>query len=230
MKNFFIKIYHKYFKNLSSENIFDNIYTSGNWGKDASGKISSGLGSHDKEIISVYIEAVKSFLTEQKEKIIIVDLGCGDFNVGKHFIDYATKIVACDISNVIIKQNQESYHFPNVDFHQLNMAKDSLPKGDIAFIRQVLQHLSNEEIKTIVDKLNTYKPYKHLVITEHLPSHDNFKINIDKPTGAGTRVKYNGGIDLSQAPFNLIYNNEKVLCEVTTPKIKGLLRTTLYTI
>lgn len=227
---FLKKIIHKYIKKLSSENIFDNIYTKGNWGKDDSGKVTSGYGSHDEEIISLYTKAVKDFLSEHKEKLIIVDLGCGDFNVGKNFIDFASKIIACDISNVIIKQNQESFNFPNVNFRQLNMAKDSLPNGDIAFIRQVLQHLSNKEIISIVNNLNSHKPYQHLVITEHLPSNDNFKVNIDKPTGAGIRIRYNGGIDLSHKPFNLDYKHKRVLCEVIPSNMKGVIRTTLYTI
>lgn len=230
MKKFYTNIKNKYFKHSNSEDIFDKIYSKGKWGKGISGKSTSGLGSHDPQITSTYIEAIKDFLGSQKEKLIIVDLGCGDFNVGKNFVDYASKLIACDISNIIIKRNQKSYNYPNTHFNQLNIAKDPLPAGNIAFIRQVLQHISNEEILSIVRKLNRNKPYQYLIVTEHLPLDANFKINIDKPTGSGTRLSKNGGVDLSYEPFNLIYSEKRALCEVTSPNIRGIIRTTLYTI
>ena len=59
--------------------------------------------------------------------------------------------VHCDISNVILERNRRSYQFENLEFKQINLAEDELPKGDLAFVRQVLQHLSNSEIKKFVD-------------------------------------------------------------------------------
>lgn len=230
MKNLFTYFKNKYFSDLNSEDIFEEIYSKGKWGIGTSGKSTSGFGSHDLLITSRYIDAIKDFLEPKNEKLIIVDLGCGDFNIGKNFIEYSSKLIACDISSTIIKRNIESYNYSNVYFHQLNMAKNPLPEGNIAFIRQVLQHLSNAEILSIVNKLNKHKPYQYLIVTEHLPSDTNFKININKPTGAGTRLSKNGGVDLSYEPFNLIYCEKRVLCEVDSPNIKGIIRTTLYTI
>jgi hypothetical protein len=96
-----------------------------------------------------------------------VDLGCGDFNVGKNFVSYCSKYIACDISSVILSRNQQLYKFENVEFRQLDLAVDELPIGDIAIVRQVLQHLSNADIANFVRRINAHKPYKYVLITEH---------------------------------------------------------------
>ena len=75
-----------------------------------------------------------------------------------------------------------------LEFRKVNLAEDELPVGDIAFGRQVLQHLSNREIVHFAEKLNLTKPYKYIVITEHLPFSSNFIPNVDKPSGPNNRV------------------------------------------
>jgi len=65
-----------------------------------------------------------------------------------------------------------------------------LPKADCVILRQVLQHLSNEEIKNILAKLYNYK---YLILTEHLPLRD-FIPNEDIISGQGIRIKHNSGV------------------------------------
>ena len=67
----------------------------------------------------------------------------------------------------MIEQNKKKFFALNVDFRVLDIARDALPSGDICFVRQVLQHLSNFHIQEFL-KLMSDK-YKYLVITEHLP-------------------------------------------------------------
>ena len=70
--------------------------------------------------------------------------------------------------------------------------KDELPQAEIVFIRQVLQHLSNREIKNALPQIAL--KYKYLVLTEHLPESQDFVHNLDKPTGANNRLGINSGI------------------------------------
>ena len=56
-----------------------------------------------------------------------------------------------------------------------------MPKGEIAFVRQVLQHLSNNSIKKFIDNVNKFKPYKYILITEHISDSNILIKNIDKP-------------------------------------------------
>ena len=69
---------------------FDYIYKNNLWGKKSNIKYYSGEGSHKKEIICPYIDAIKSFLGNF-DKPVIVDLGCGDFNVGSQLLHLSKK-------------------------------------------------------------------------------------------------------------------------------------------
>lgn len=65
--------------------------------------------------------------------------------------------------------------------------------------------LSNEgfELLVINSPLCIGTTTKYLIVTEHLPSSDQFISNIDKPTGVGIRLKLGPGADLEQRPFSL---------------------------
>ena len=90
----------------------------------------------------------------------------------------------------------------------------------------MLQHLSNNDIKKFVVKLNSQKPYKYLVLTEHLPLSNNFKPNVDKNTGADTRLSYNSGVVLHDEPFSLDALETIDLLEINEGN--GRIKTTIY--
>lgn len=213
------------FKGLSNQEIFNKIYSEKLWGKSENGISISGNGSYSEDIIKPYILKTINFLSKKRTSIL-VDLGCGDFNIGKNFISYADTFVACDVSKVIIDRNRSNYSsFRNVKFKLLDLSKDELPTGDICIVRQVLQHLSNDDILNFVNYLNKKKPYKYLILTEHLPI-KKFKPNQDKPTGASIRVFIDSGIILHEKPFNLNYKEIFVLDE--TNELVGKIQTLIY--
>src|SRR5450631_3071475 len=63
--------------------IFSAIYREGKWGTKADGDFSSGSGSHDPSVVTPYVNAVSRFLSSLPCPPSVVDLGCGDFYVGK---------------------------------------------------------------------------------------------------------------------------------------------------
>lgn len=214
----------------SNSEIFDKIYTNGTWGREQGGLTSSGSGSHDSAIIDPYVSVVRKFLSEVRPNVI-ADLGCGDFNVGRHFVEQVGQYIACDVSAVILAQNVEQYAFiDNVEFRHLDLATDELPMADVAFVRQVLQHLSNDDIQAFVDKLNNKRPFKFLIVTEHLPASESFMPNVDKPTGPNVRVGANSGVVLHEAPFNLRSREHSVILELPehVGVTKASIRSTLY--
>jgi len=214
------------FKNLSNSETFNKIYKEGLWGKNEYGESTSGSGSHTNEIIQPYISEISKFLLDIKPSIL-VDLGCGDFNVGKNFVNLCEKYIACDVSSEILNRNIENFSkLKNVNFNLLDLTSDHLPRGDVCFVRQVLQHLTNDDIKKFVDKLNYQKPYKYLVLTEHLPLSDNFKPNIDKNRGASIRLLFKSGVVLHSKPFNLNYSEISDLLEAN--EYGGRIKTTIY--
>jgi hypothetical protein len=138
----------------------------------------------------------------------VVDLGCGDFHIGAQIRGLCGAYAACDI----------------VDFSVIDLTTDILPGGDIVFIRQVLQHLSNDQIIKALPRIAS--TYKYLILTEHLPAAKTFIANLDKPTGPDNRLGQNSGIVLTKPPFNLAVKEEKVICE--TMEGGGVIRTWLY--
>ncbi|WP_223551384.1 class I SAM-dependent methyltransferase [Aestuariivivens sp. NBU2969] len=183
----------------------------------------SGEGSHDPNIVNPYLNAVTTFLRSLHKPLVICDLGCGDFNIGRQLAPYAKKYVAIDIVESLIERNKKLYKDKNLEFHCLNIAKDKLPKADCVILRQVLQHLSNTEIQSIIGRL---KVYKYIILTEHIPMGD-FTPNKDIISGQGIRLKQNSGVNVLEAPFNLMVKGKKQLGEYILENKKGQIVTLL---
>lgn len=213
-------------KNLSNREIFEGIYRDKQWGNSPDGTRAyfSGSGSHDSAIVSTYVGAVNAFLDTFPQPQILVDLGCGDFNVGSRIAPRAKKYIACDLVSGVIEDNRRIFSLENVEFKVLDLVNDDLPDGEVFFVRQVLQHLRNSDIRKFCAKVS--KHCSHLVLTEHLPSNPDFLANIDKPNDCRIRLEFGSGVVLSKKPFNLNYRDERILCEV--PEYGGIIRTILY--
>jgi SAM-dependent methyltransferase len=208
-----------------TKDVMNQIYDLHLWGGQDF-DFYSGFGSHDAEIVEPYLDNVITFLKSHNKKLIFCDLGCGDFNIGKQLTKYTKKYIAIDIVADLIERNKTIFKAENLEFHCFDIAKDDLPKADCIILRQVLQHLSNAEIKKVVEKLSNYK---YIILTEHLPL-GNFEPNKDIISGQGIRIRKNSGVDLLKAPFNLKIEEQKVLNETILEDDKGIIVTTIYTL
>jgi len=72
-------------KAWATKDAMKQIYDQNLWGTKES-QYYSGEGSHRPELVNPYISAVQSFLDTHKNKLVICDLGCGDFNVGQQLV------------------------------------------------------------------------------------------------------------------------------------------------
>ncbi len=185
-------------KNKTTAEVFSNIYKNNKWG-GAKGEFYSGTGSTTKHAIK-YAETIKSFIKSNNIKTV-VDLGCGDFNVGQQIQGDNTCYTGIDIVPDLIKRNQELYSNAATTFMCLNIIEDNLPEGELCLIRQVLQHLSNKQIQNILKKTQLFK---YVIVTEHYPSEVvSITPNKDKPHGEDTRIYDNSAVYLDRAPFNI---------------------------
>ncbi len=200
------------------------VYEQNLWGSNG-GDFYSGEGSHHPEMVNPYIIAVKTFLNAFEHPLMVCDLGCGDFNVGKQLVPHTKKYVAIDIVPDLIKRNSALFKDDKLAFHCLDIALDKLPTGDCAILRQVLQHLSNDEIHHILPKLASFK---YLILTEHLPEGD-FEPNRAIISGQGIRLKKQSGVDILASPFHFKVKEAKELLSIKSPNFKGVIVTTLYT-
>ena len=201
----------------------EQVYEMKLWGNNTS-RFYSGEGSHQPEIIKPYLNAVIKFLTSFKKPISVCDLGCGDFNIGKELVKYTQQYVAIDIVKDLIEYNKVKFTAENLKFSCLDIAKDTFPNVDCVILRQVLQHLSNLEVQSIVEKL---KDFKYVILTEHIPN-GAFIPNKDIISGQGIRLKKQSGINLLLPPFNLKVKEENELVSYVLKEGKGRVVTTLY--
>lgn len=186
---------------------FSEIYEKNIWG-GTKGEFYSGEGSTGK-YADKYAATIKNFIAEHRIKNV-VDLGCGDFRVASKFVSDDFHYVGCDVVPSLVNHLTKNFAHQNVEFRQLNIVEDNLPNGDLCLIRQVLQHLSNAEVQSILR--NTEK-FKYLIVTEHYPHPDVAVVpNLDIPHGDGMRLHFDSAVYLDKPPFNL--SSVKLLLDV----------------
>jgi SAM-dependent methyltransferase len=178
------------------QKIFSYIYEYNVWGGNR-GEFYSGPGSNDN-VSEPYVQLIRKFIYEKNIKVV-VDIGCGDFRVGQRIVNNNIKYYGIDIVPSLIKRNNKFFSSENVKFICANAIKDDLPAGDLCLIRQVLQHLSNQDIMKILEKCRIYK---YVIVTEHIPADKDAVPNLDMGPDWDIRLKKNSGVYLDKPPFN----------------------------
>ena len=223
-----VKKMREKFSKMKKNQIFREIYLKKLWSPESvkfKHKFYSGIGSYLPELVDNYILEIKTFLLSLPKKPDVVDLGCGDFVIGSKLRKFCNKYIAVDIFDELINYNKKKYQDLNVDFRILDITSEELPAGDVCFVRQVLQHLSNESIVNFVKAIKN--KYKYLIITEHFPSSKNFVANLDKPTGPDVRLYDKSAVILTKPPFNLKVIKDTDVCETYSDSIDGVIKTKL---
>ena len=109
-----------------------------------------------------------------------------------------------DVVEDLINYNVTTFKSSNVQFICRDVANDNepLPDGEILIIRQVLQHLSNADIKKILSKA---LKFKFLFVTESVYDGADAVFNIDRQNSgtASARFSQKSGIYLEHSPFNV---------------------------
>jgi SAM-dependent methyltransferase len=187
---------HEHYSSMNSAEVFSDIYAKKQWGDEEDQKFTSGSGSR-AAYASPYCELIDSFIRKHKIKTV-VDLGCGDFRVGRGIARPEISYIGVDVVQDLIAHNARTFGADHIRFQVADLTSGALPDGDLCLIRQVLQHLSNNEILMALERCEKY-PY--IVITEHLPNGRRIKPNLDKPHGPDIRLYSNSGVFIDQPPF-----------------------------
>lgn len=208
------------YSQLSVAEAFAQTYRNQLWGRLRGDEFFSGRGSLD-EFATPYVEWLTKFITEHNINTI-VDLGCGDFRIGQRICSaVSTNYVGVDIVPELIAHNQSQFGSPRVCFRCADIIEDALPDGEICLIRQVLQHLSNNQICSVLDNCMKF-PY--LLVTEDVYSGQKMRPNLDIMHGPDTRVFKRSGVFLDRAPFNRQTQN---VFEIAIPETPSVIRTCL---
>ncbi len=194
------------------QDVFTEIYERGLWASTGGPRYQSGSGSLP-DVTADYETFVTGYLERHPEIETIVDIGCGDFQVSKRILERVARplsYIGCDIAANVIKHNETNFGQPGrIEFANLNVATDPLPPGGIVTVREVFQHLSNENILTALANLR--RRFKVAIVTEAVYLNPSAP-NLDIDSGYRTRDALESGVYLELPPFNL-----KILERFETP-------------
>lgn len=170
-----------------NKDIFNQIYEKSLW------NYKSGRGS-DPIVAAPWINTVNQLLLK-KDINSILDLGCGDWRIGKSLNIENKYYLGVDVSSIIIDEISQ-YSSNNIKFVCDDIETMDFPEVDLIIIKDVLQHLPNNAIIKIVDKI--IKSCKYALLC------NDFTENYNTDIVAGEHRPINLNLD----PFN--YGFEKI--------------------
>ena len=170
---------------MSKAEVFSKIYKEDLW------QGSSGGGSK-LENVEEYVDVLQKYIDKPEVKTVL-DLGCGDWQFSK-FLDLSSvSYLGVDVVESVIESNSTSYSASNIKFISRDITTYEVPKADLIICKDVLQHLCNKDVITILVKIITSSKFS-LITNDFKPENTENK-DID-----------NGDyrcLDLTLSPFYL---------------------------
>jgi hypothetical protein len=135
---------------------FERIYEENRW---LSCETRSGRGS-TLDYTKPLRRSLAKYLKSLNVKVFL-DAPCGDFNWMQHVeLPEGASYIGADIVARLIEQLQQEHGSPARSFRQLDIVECSLPKSDLWLCRDVLFHLPNQEVITVLKNFaNSEIPY-----------------------------------------------------------------------
>lgn len=133
---------------MSYSNIFSRIYETWGFGGDES---RSGPGStlyETRHLRQKILDSVKN-----KNIKSVVDIPCGDFNWMKEIVNEFDFYIGGDIVEKCIETNRNLYGTNKVNFINIDIMNDQIPKADLLIVRDLIGHYPLEDGKKIIDNI-----------------------------------------------------------------------------
>ena len=171
----------KVFTHVEAEARFSEIYRRRLWRGSES---RSGFGSGKKSTASICINLPRIVKEHQIAKVF--DAGCGDFNWMKSLIpNLEVNYTGADIVYDLIEENNRLYKSQKISFVVFDVTRNPVPQSDLVICRDVLFHLSNAEVFSVLNNLAASNS-DFMLITSHLA--DSSYVNVDIDTGDFRRL------------------------------------------
>ena len=182
----------KIFNKNTQKERFELIYKTNFW---SSRESSSGYGSENKNTINIK-KTIISMIKDLNIKSIL-DAPCGDFNWIEKVLNEDLQYTGGDIVEELINENIKKYQKKNVNFIQLDITTNNLPKADLMICRDCLIHLSFEKIRMFFQNFKKSN-INYLLLTSYKFKDSGKKIeNQDIPDGEFREI------DMNEEPFSL---------------------------
>ena len=165
--------------------IFDTIYRLDLWHG------GSGPGSCE-EMTRGYRNFLNYFM-RANHVASVVDLGCGDWQIGRHMNWTGIDYTGVDVSDVVL-QSTRKFARDGVRFLHADAVTEALPPADLLIAKDVFQHWPNADILTFLAQLPNYRA---ALITNTWSPDGGGRCNHDIPVGDWR------ALNLAEPPFHL---------------------------
>jgi len=117
---------------MDAADVFSEIYAQNQWGGGKKDNFTSGKGSRDV-YTDRYCELINSFVQQHKVQTV-VDLGCGDFRVGRRIARPEISYIGVDVVQDLIAYNERTFGADHIGFQCVDITSGVLPDGDLCLI------------------------------------------------------------------------------------------------
>jgi len=145
---------YSYDMSSDKESIFTEIYRNNTWGTGTNHSPLSGSGSNPENARS-YVNFVSKVISEFGITSVL-DVGHGDWAMWEDYNFDNVKYIGVDVAQDISAQNQDKFGNENRSFWQITMG-EKLPGAELLICKDVLQHLSSNDIGVLVEDFGNFK-------------------------------------------------------------------------
>ncbi len=136
-----------YLESESAADRFEQIYEQDVWTRGNPDNPGSGAGS--TLVVTSSVRRDLPALLDRLGGDTLLDLGCGDFTWMQD-VKITQRYVGADIVPSVIARNQDRYGSPTRSFVVADAVRDPLPEADVVLCREVLFHLSFDDIRSLL--------------------------------------------------------------------------------
>jgi hypothetical protein len=138
---------------VERESVFSKIYLEKLWGSGTEFEPLSGAGSNP-DVARPYVNFVQSIIGKFKISTVL-DVGHGDWAMWRDYKFEDTNYIGVDVAHGLSAQNTKNFGSKNIQFLQIS-ADYSLPDADLLLCKDVLQHLSLDDIDAFLSQLSRF--------------------------------------------------------------------------
>jgi SAM-dependent methyltransferase len=171
-----------------AEDIYHQIYASDHW--------QGGSGPGSTADASAEYRRIVQRLLASIEIRRVVDVGCGDWQVGS-LIDWSgIDYTGIDVVASVVEADRARFATGDVRFEVADARSADLPPADLLLIKDVLQHWPSADVQRFLS--DTLPRYRYALITNDIASrHFTGELNQDIEMGSWRTL------DLQAPPFGL---------------------------
>jgi SAM-dependent methyltransferase len=171
-----------------AEDIYHQIYVSDHW--------QGGSGPGSTADASAEYRRILQRLLASTEIRRVVDVGCGDWQVGSLLDWSGIDYTGIDVVSSVVEADQTRFGAANVRFQVADARSADLPPAELLLIKDVLQHWPSADVQRFLS--NTLPRYRYALITNDIASrHFTGELNQDIEMGSWRTL------DLQAPPFGL---------------------------